>query len=182
MDICGNCGNRIDSSSKFCSGCGTQVTAEAEPQQQRGQPPYPSQPQFAPTPLPPQYAAQGYNLAQEPRLQQSGIMSSHHQVARGFAQTFGLHPAMALLTVVVNTMAFTGGLVIPVGGWLLSIPLGIVLAIIVYKGQKKWYDDDHESALIKALIAGFLTAIPTSLPGYLTIPAGILGFFRRSKS
>jgi hypothetical protein len=103
----------------------------------------------------------------------------HQVAARGFAQTFGLHPAMALLTVIVNTMVFGTGLITGGIGWALSIPVGIVLGIITYLAQKKWYGDDQESAFIKALILAFLTAIPTSLPGYLTIPAGVVGFFRR---
>jgi hypothetical protein len=105
----------------------------------------------------------------------------HHLAAHGFAQTFGLLPAMALLTVVVNTMVFASGFGTMGVGWLTSIPIGLVLGIIVFMAQKKWYGDDAEGALIKALIVAFLTAIPTSLPGYLTIPSGVIGFFRRKK-
>ncbi len=60
-----------------------------------------------------------------------------------------------------------------------STVCGVILGSITYLAQKKWYDDDKESAVIKALIVGFLTAIPAGLPGYLVIPSGILGFFRR---
>jgi hypothetical protein len=102
-----------------------------------------------------------------------------HIGSHGFAQTFGLHPAMALLTVIVNTMVFGSGLVTGGVGWTLSTPIGIVLGIIIYMAQKKWCGDDNESAIIKALIVAFLTAIPTSLPGYLTIPSGIIGLFHR---
>jgi hypothetical protein len=42
----------------------------------------------------------------------------------------------------------------------------------------KWYGDDRESALIKALILAFLTAIPVPLPAFLSVPAGIMGLFR----
>jgi len=108
--------------------------------------------------------------------------SPEHHVAHGFSQTFGLHPAAALLTVVVNTMVFASGFGTMGVGWLTSIPVGFVLGIIVFMTQKKWYGDDNESAFIKALIVAFLTAIPTSLPGYLTIPSGILGFFNRRKN
>jgi hypothetical protein len=92
--------------------------------------------------------------------------------------------------VIVNTMIFgTAGvaalMTLPTGGASLvalttvSTVCGLILAIITYLAQKKWYDDDKESAIIKALIVGFLTAIPVGLPGYLTIPSGIIGFFRR---
>jgi O-antigen/teichoic acid export membrane protein len=88
---------------------------------------------------------------------------------------------MALLVVVVNTMVFVSGFGTMGVGWLTSIPVGVVIGIITFMAQKKWYGDDPESALIKALIVAFLTAIPTSLPGYLTIPSGIVGFFRRKE-
>jgi hypothetical protein len=116
--------------------------------------------------------------------------NSEHHMARGFAQMFGLHPAAALLTVVVNTMIFGSAGVaaifsLPTGGisvaalTIISTFCGVILGIITYMVQKKWYDDDTESAVIKALIVAFLTAIPVGLPAYLTIPSGILGFFRR---
>jgi hypothetical protein len=123
---------------------------------------------------------------------QSSPATTHpeHHMARGFAQTFGLHPATALLTVVVNTMIFGSAGVaalfsLPTGGisiaalTFISTICGIILGTITYMVQKKWYDDDKDSAVIKALIVAFLTAIPVGLPAYLTIPAGILGFFRR---
>jgi hypothetical protein len=171
MKICGNCGQRFDSASQFCSGCGAQLAVQAAPKQQYT--PNPSQ----------SYPAQTYPAQHSPQTsyptQQSGGWNPHHVAARGFAQTFGLHPAMALLTVVVNTMVFVVGWGTLGVGWLTSIPIGVVIGIITYMGQKKWYGDDHESALIKALIVAFLTAIPTSLPGYLTIPAGVIGLFRK---
>jgi len=69
-----------------------------------------------------------------------------------------------------------GGLVATLGTTaLLSVPVGIALGFITYKAQRHWYGDDRESAIIKALIVGLLTAIPTSLPGFLTIPSGIVG-------
>lgn len=125
------------------------------------------------------YPPQGYPAQPGYLQEQHGEDSHHHMMAHGVAQTFGLHPAMALLTVVVNSMVFLSGIVSGGTGWLISIPVGVVIGFITYKGQKKWFGDDHESALIKALIVGFLTAIPTSLPGYLTLPAGVLGLFHR---
>jgi ABC-type xylose transport system permease subunit len=64
------------------------------------------------------------------------------------------------------------------------VPAGLVLGVITYKAQRHWYGDDRESALIKGLVVGLLTAIPTSLPGLLTVPSGIIGLahmLRRKK-
>jgi hypothetical protein len=79
-------------------------------------------------------------------------------------------------------------LAIPTGGITLGLALAIscvaggILGIIAYMGQKKWYGDDRQSALTKALILAFLTAIPTSIPSFLYASFGLLGFFRRKRA
>jgi hypothetical protein len=93
----------------------------------------------------------------------------------GFGQIFGLDPRVVFLTVVADTMLFGGAVATLGAGLALSVPAGAVLGVIAYKVQRHWYGDDRESALIKALSVGLLTAIPTSLPGLLTIPSGIIG-------
>jgi hypothetical protein len=158
MARCTQCGTQLGGTGNFCPACGRPAISVY------------SHPQYAPQPEPPAVISNPPPIAGN---------NPHHLAARGFAQTFGLHPACALLTVVVNTMVFTSGLVTGGVGWLISIPIGMVLGVIIFLAQKKWYGDDNEEAFIKALIVAFLTAIPTSLPGYLTIPSGIIGFFRR---
>jgi hypothetical protein len=104
--------------------------------------------------------------------------------AGGFGQFFGLDPRIVLLTTVVDTMLFGGEFITLGTSTLLAVPVGIVLGFITYKAQRHWYRDDRESAIIKGLIVGLLTAIPTSLPGFLTIPSGIVGLvhiLRRKK-
>ena len=94
-----------------------------------------------------------------------------------FGQIFGLDPRIAFLTLIVDVMlnageVATAGLLVPV-----SICAGIVLGYIVYRAQVTWYGDDRESAKIKAVILGLLTAIPTPLPELLYIPAGLIGLW-----
>ena len=95
--------------------------------------------------------------------------------AGGLGQIFGLDPRVVVLTMVVDSMLFGGQLVTLGTSSLLSVPVGIVLGVITYKAQRHWYRDDRDSALIKGLIVALLTAIPTSLPGFLTVPSGIVG-------
>jgi prepilin signal peptidase PulO-like enzyme (type II secretory pathway) len=108
--------------------------------------------------------------------------------SRGLAQMFGLHPAVAAFTFVVDAMLYgeegLAALLTPftAGGSLLiavviSCCAGGVLGLITYKGQQKWHGDDRDTALIKALIIGFLTALPfpLPLPAMLSVPAGLLG-------
>jgi hypothetical protein len=98
---------------------------------------------------------------------------------KGIGQLFGLDPRIAFVTFVVDVMLNAGdlasmGLLVP-----FSVVAGIVLGYIVYKGQINWYGDDKETAKIKAIILGLLTAIPTPLPEILYIPAGLIGFFHK---
>jgi hypothetical protein len=102
-------------------------------------------------------------------------MSPRSVASQGLTQTFGLDFRAAILTVFVDLMVFGGdafslGVLIPLG-----IIVAAILAFIVYRIQIKWYGDDHDSALIKALIVGLLTAIPAPLGPLFAIPGGMLG-------
>jgi hypothetical protein len=100
-------------------------------------------------------------------------------------QVFGLDPRVVFLTLVVDAMLFGGDVISGGAGLWLSIPAAVVLGLITYKSQRHWYRDDRDSAIIKGLVVGLLTAIPTSLPGLLTLPSGIMGLvhlFRRKKA
>jgi hypothetical protein len=191
MAACSHCGAQFNESGNFCPVCGAPAILMYSQQQPYRQPlPY-SQPPYSrepPYPQPPPL----YSQPSSPQWQQQPVPSSspHHAVAHGFAQMFGLHPAMALLTVAVNAMIFGDALLsIPAGIFTLgltlaqlvavSITCGGILGFITHRAQTKWYGDDKESALIKALIVGFLTAIPVGLPGFLVIPSGIVGLFRK---
>ena len=97
---------------------------------------------------------------------------------RRFGRLFGLDPRVAFVTLIVDMMLNAGdmvsmGMLLPV-----SIAAGVVLGFVAYRAQINWYGDDKESAKIKAIILGLLTAIPTPLPEILYIPAGIIGLFQ----
>jgi hypothetical protein len=110
---------------------------------------------------------------EEPLIPSSA--SPHHIAARGFGQMFGLHPAIAFLTFIVDAMLF-GGEVGSLGtSFPISLAASVVLGILAYKAQQKWYGDDTENAAIKAGILAFLTAIPTPLPALVYVPAGVVG-------
>lgn len=99
--------------------------------------------------------------------------------AGGFAQTMGIHPAIALFTLCIDIMAFGGeagsvGLFLPV-----SLVLGCAVGYVTYKGQKVWFGDSEESAKTKAVMMAVLTALPTALPSLIYAPLGFVGMFRR---
>lgn len=101
--------------------------------------------------------------------------TSHHAAARGFAQAFGLHPIPALTTLAVNAMIF-GGQIVMMGALVpLALAAAVVLGVITYKSQMRFYGDDAEAARIKALTVGLLTAIPVGLPAFLTVPSAVVG-------
>jgi hypothetical protein len=102
----------------------------------------------------------------------------HAAASGGLAQMFGLDIRAALLTVLVDLMVFAEDTI----SLETLLPLGIlvaaVLGFIVYRIQRKWYNDDHDSALIKAMIIGLLTAIPVPLTPLIAIPGGVLGIVK----
>jgi hypothetical protein len=112
------------------------------------------------------------------------MLSDANQAARhtrGFTQLFGLDPRIAFLMFVVDMMLFGGnvltfGLLLPI-----SVAAGLVLGFVTYRAQMKWYGDDRESALIKSMAVGLLTAIPTPLPAILYVPSGVLGLIHAAR-
>ena len=105
---------------------------------------------------------------------------SHHHATRGLAQTFGIHPAMAALTLTLDWMLFGAETVTLGMSFPISAAVSTALGFIAYRAQIHWYGDDEESASLKAGILALLMAIPTGLPAFLYMPAGFIGFFRRS--
>jgi hypothetical protein len=96
-------------------------------------------------------------------------------VKLGFDPRIGLHPIPEVLTLSANAMLFGGelftlGALVPLG-----FAVAMVLGVITYKAQKHLYGDSDEAALIKALAVALLTAIPTGLPAFLTVPSGVVG-------
>ena len=154
--FCTQCGASLEEGGQFCAICGVRVWSRER--------------------LP---ATLGYQVSDSPP--QARVPAQ----AKGFTQVYGLDPRVAFLTLVIDLMLNAGdiatmGLLVP-----FSIAAGIVLGYISYKAQINWYGDDKESAKIKAIILGLLTAIPTPLPAILYIPSGILGLlhgFRRKLS
>ncbi|HEX3748853.1 MAG TPA: zinc ribbon domain-containing protein [Bryobacteraceae bacterium] len=152
MIFCTQCGTSMRESQKYCWNCGSKADGPAT----------------IVTPPASRFAAAPPQNAGVP--------------GRNFCQAFGLDPRVAFLTLIVDVMLNAGdvaslGLLLPV-----SIGAGIVLGYIVYRAQIGWYGDDPESAKIKAIILGLLTAIPTPLPELLYVPAGVIGLlhgFRR---
>jgi hypothetical protein len=110
----------------------------------------------------------------------SGVnqVGHHSLAARGLVQTFGLDIRAAMLAVIVDVMA-NGISYVSFGVfYLVELLAAFPLAFIVYKIQRSWYGDDHDSALIKALIVGLLTAIPAPITPIIALPGGALGLIR----
>jgi hypothetical protein len=108
----------------------------------------------------------------------AGPGSTRPPTSGGFAASFGLDPRVALLTVLVDLMANSA--TIASAGLLYEVELGaaVVLTFIAYKAQRAWYGDDRDSALIKALVVGLLTAIPVPISPLFALPGGAIGLLR----
>jgi hypothetical protein len=147
MLFCTHCGSAMPDTHEYCGKCGKQIDSSA-------------------------LVPRGPRFQRIPNRNPETVGC----IAR-FGQLFGLDPRIAFLTLIVDMMLNAGdlismGLLLPV-----SVAAGVVLGYVVYRAQINWYGDDKESAKIKGLILGLLTAIPTPIPEILYIPAGILGLF-----
>ena len=91
---------------------------------------------------------------------------------------FGLDIRAAILAVLVDLMVFTGD-VASLGALLpFAMCVAAALGFVTYKIQRHWYGDDQNSALIKSMIVGLLTAIPAPLTPLIAIPGGIVGIVK----
>ncbi len=95
-----------------------------------------------------------------------------------FARTVGLHPLTALGLFIVDWMLFgeevaTGGV-----GWLISLPIGIMLGLVAYLIQRRSYKDEAGPAAAKALLVGLLTAVPAPLSSFGILPLAAFGAIR----
>lgn len=151
MAACSQCGAALYGAGNFCSTCGAKTRRPAA------------------------------GFLPEPPITQHHVISNGADGPRrpkGFGQIFGLDPRITFLTFLLDWMLFgVEGMSFFTSVVYVSVPAGAVLAFIAYKAQMKWYGDDHDSALIKGCILGLLTAIPTPLPSFLYVPAGIVGLF-----
>ncbi|MYF75974.1 MAG: hypothetical protein F4174_01095 [Acidobacteria bacterium] len=101
-------------------------------------------------------------------VQQSGI--------HGLATALGIHPVPALVVISVDWMLFANTMVTLGTGWIVSVPVGAVLAVAVVLFQHRGSPhDDLWLAGAKGLFVGVLTAIPTALPSFLVLGQGTVG-------
>lgn len=95
-----------------------------------------------------------------------------------FARAVGLHPLTALGLFVVDWLLFgeevaTGGV-----GWLVSLPVGVMLGLVAFLIQRRSYNDEPGPAAAKAFIVGLLTAIPAPLSSFGILPLALFGAIR----
>ena len=93
----------------------------------------------------------------------------------------GLDPLAAAAVVSVDLMLF-GGEASTLGiGWLVSIPVAILVAGASLLLQRFRYGDGWVQACAKALLLATLTAIPTPLPSAVTAALGGAGMISRRR-
>jgi hypothetical protein len=91
------------------------------------------------------------------------------------SKTFGLHPLTAIVLLVVDWMLFgeelaTGGI-----GWLISLPVGVLLGLAAVLIQKHFYKDENRPAVAKGFVVALLTAIPAPLSSLGLLPLAAFG-------
>jgi len=94
---------------------------------------------------------------------------------KSFSQAFGLHPVTAIGLLVVDWLLFgeevaTGGV-----GWVLSLPIGVLLGLVATTIQRNSYRDEKRTAIAKGFVVGLLTAIPAPLSSLGLLPLAAFG-------
>jgi hypothetical protein len=95
-----------------------------------------------------------------------------------FCQTFGLHPLTAFGLFAVDWMLFGEEVATAGVGWVISLPVGIVLGLIAILIQKHAYKDETMPAVAKGLLVGLLTAIPAPLSSFGILPLAAFGLIK----
>jgi hypothetical protein len=95
-----------------------------------------------------------------------------------FARAVGLHPLTALGLLLVDWMLFGEEVATAGVGWLISLPVGIMLGMIAYLIQRHSYKDEIAPAAAKGLLVGLLTAIPAPLSSFGILPLAAFGAIR----
>ena len=90
-------------------------------------------------------------------------------------QWLGVDPKTALLTFIVSIVLHLPdvartGFQIPI-----ALAGGAAMGFAAYRAQIGWYQDEHPVALVKGVILGVLTALPTAIPAVFYMTAGALG-------
>jgi hypothetical protein len=94
---------------------------------------------------------------------------------KDLGRAWGLHPFAAVALFAVDWLLFgeevaTGGV-----GWVISLPVGLMLGLATILIQRRAYKDSRGVATAKGLVAGVLTAIPTPLASLGMLPMAAFG-------
>jgi hypothetical protein len=99
--------------------------------------------------------------------------------ARGIGAIFDLNAPIAVLAIVTDMILFAGD-VVTFGGFMpVAFLFAIGLGFITYEAQITWHHDDRKTALIKAMIVAFLTALPGPITPFFAVPSVIMGIVKR---
>lgn len=64
----------------------------------------------------------------------------------------------------------TGGV-----GWIISLPVGVLLGLVATRIQRRLYKDESTAAIAKGFVVGLITAIPTPLSSLGLLPLAAFG-------
>ena len=151
-DFCSRCKAKVIDAGDFCHRCGTSLISSHATA-------------IEPVVLPPSQP----------------VTTIPQDVSPGFGrmtQMFGLHPLVTFGVLGVDWMLFGQEAATFFVGWLISIPIAVVLGVGSALCQRHLYGDEWGGAIGKSVIIALLTAIPTSLSTFLLLPSGAVGALR----
>jgi len=94
------------------------------------------------------------------------------------SEQFGLHPIVGTGMILADLVLFSGELSSLGVFWIISATVGLLLAVPSVFVQRYVYGDQWTGAMIKSLVVGVLTGIPTPLPSLGTATLTGLGLIQ----
>ncbi|MEG0334649.1 MAG: hypothetical protein RR419_08545, partial [Akkermansia sp.] len=97
-------------------------------------------------------------------------------------QRLGIAPGLLALVIIADCLLFSGEAASLGASLILSIPAGMVIAVIATIWQKRLYHDTIFRAILKGLTLGVLTAIPTPLGSIVAIFGAVLPILQKESA
>ncbi|MEG2584961.1 MAG: hypothetical protein RSB24_01575 [Akkermansia sp.] len=97
-------------------------------------------------------------------------------------QRLGIAPGLLVLVIIADCLLFGGEATSLGASLILSIPAGMIIAVIATIWQKRLYHDTIFRAILKGLTLGVLTAIPTPLGSIVAILGAVLPMLQKESA
>ena len=93
----------------------------------------------------------------------------------------GIQPTVAVVFVMVDWLLFGGEISSGMASMPISVTAGIILGLWAIRRQHRTYGDTIKVSILKGLILGVLTAVPSPVGSFFTLIGGLLPLLDKMK-